>query len=152
MQKPIIHCDWIAAKELLSCRLQGRLCHADIRHWQDVLQEALEKIPHNKQFIFYLDERGYDYQTSEVHRVKKAVLPKILARYHFYLQLVGESENQKLSQQVEPNKRGVRCRAVAMIHHNVDIMQQLQSQFGSAQEAYFSDIDLAESWLQAIMP
>ena len=147
MKKAKYDVQWNAQEKLLSIRIQGQFTQQDVKNWQQQLYVCAEAIPTASEFKLLLDERGYDYVSTAVHHAKRDVLPKFLARYQMILSVLPVAEQNLLVSETELNTNNIRCCAMAMCHHNVEAMQQLQQQYGTEQQGYFGNIEEARAWI-----
>jgi len=135
--------------QILYTRLTGKLTIRLIDQWESSLYLTAKEIPDNSAFKFLIDESGYEFDDTSIQAAKKKVLPNFLASYGFIFSFLGSKETDTLIKTVAMNERGVSCIAMAMNHHNKDVMKTMQEQFGSKKEAYFSDVDVARAWIES---
>ncbi len=149
---PFFLAEWDEAKKLLYTRLTGLMNYDDIDQWKLLVQSEASKIRPGTMFKFYIDESGYEYVNADVHVYKRNFLPEFLASYGFYLSLLPAEEIERLknafSLNASPNSS--RCIAMAMNHHNSEVMSSLDEQFGNETEHYFSNSNDAKEWIENV--
>jgi hypothetical protein len=139
---------WDAANHLLFTRLQGMVDSADVAHWKTLLDAALAQIEYHSRFKVLVDLSHYEYASLDAHKSMRVVIPLRLAQYGLRTRLLDLVEAGELELQ---RTRGIRCVAVAHVHHDAEKMTLYQAQVGSANEGFFSDADQAETWIRALM-
>lgn len=131
-------------RQLLITRLCGVLNGQDICRWSASLENAFRKIPDNGKFKILVNLHGFRAADMETHKRFRTIMPALLADYGYrigYLDMFPEA-NVELK-----NTRGIRCVAMANVHHEETKMNDYQARFGSDSEAYFTDPAKARNWI-----
>ena len=80
-----------------------------------------------------------------VHKVMRPVIPTLLAQHGMRPALLNLFDDEH--DLIVTSRRGVRCTACANVHHDGDKMRHYEETIGTPDQAFLSDIAVAESWL-----
>ncbi|MEJ8843685.1 hypothetical protein WG954_14940 [Lacibacter sp. H375] len=141
----IIDVKWHSSQQMLVAKLSGKLNAEDIRHWNNLLLGAMDNLNDNSVFKIVVDLHGFEAEDMEVHKQFRTIIPALLADYNYrigYLDMFPEA-NIELKQ-----TRGIRCIAMANVHHNAEKMLDYQTRFGNEHEHYFTESDMALAWIK----
>jgi len=138
---------WMPDEHLLYTRVTGLYHFGNVDAWEQALRLQAKKIPENSSFKFIIDEAGYQFENIDVHKYKREVIPRFLAYYGLVLSLLTDEDKKLLNQTVSLNNHNIQCIAVAMSHHDILKMQQIQETSGTEKEGYFSDYRQAYQWI-----
>lgn len=130
---------------ILTTRLVGTVSVDDVQAWIDGLHGAVDALRPGTTFALLLDLHGYESATLDAHRRMRTVIPQLLANHGLrpaYIDLFDERPH--LDIEAAPR---VRCIGFANVHHNADRMDSYQQRAGNAEQRFFSDRDLARTWL-----
>jgi hypothetical protein len=139
---------WNASAALVITRLSGRIAEEDVTFWRESLTKELARIPSGRPFKLLVDSVGYDPVDISVHKAMRSVVPAFLADYGFrtaLLELADAGGPVALHQ-----TRGIRCIAVAHVHHEATKMDELDRRLGKDNERFFADRPQAETWIDAL--
>jgi hypothetical protein len=140
---------WDANGRLLVARLSGAVTAADALRWAEEVQAALAQIPDGATFKLLSDLFGYEPVGLEAHKAMRGVIPLALAAHGFrtgLIAMVGAPEPTITT------TRGVRCVAVAHVHHDANKMALYEERVGRADERFFSSRDAARAWIESPVP
>ena len=143
----IIESTWDQKRNLFFTHISGRISFNDVKNWEEGMYQESSKIPPNTEFTFLVDERQYEFENMDVHKCKRDVIPIFLARYGLILSALPEDDKKDLEKNTVLDRRNIRCIAMAMVHHDVDKMRELNKDFGNDQQKYLSDINTANQFL-----
>lgn len=135
-------------KQLLVTTLSGRVNGNDVTKWELTLADALKKIPDHGQFKILVNLHGFEAENIQIHKRYRTILPLLLAGYGYrigYLDMFPKA-SVKLT-----NTRGIRCVAMANVHHDADKMNDYQRRFSNLHEQYFSDPEDAWNWIKCVV-
>jgi hypothetical protein len=145
--KKIIATEYLPGQDLVITRLTGLLNFEDIQNWKLSLEEALIQVPDNSSFRILVNQHGFKAENFEVHKVYRNIMPLFLASYGYrigYLDMFPEATVEL------KNTRGIKCIAIAIVHHDESKMKDYQQKFSSEKEQYFTAPDQAEYWIRHI--
>lgn len=141
----IIESRFIPGDQLLVTRLSGILNEEDIVAWKASLEAALATVPDNGSFKILVNLHGFQAENYEVHKKYRVIIPLLLAGYGYrigYLDMFPEADV------VLRNTRGIRCLAMANVHHDNTKMEDYSRRFSGPAEAYFTVPGDALDWIQ----
>ncbi len=144
---PITQADWNAATRILFSRLGGTVTVADVRRWEAALAAALGEIEDGGVFRLVSDLRGYEGADMDAHKAMRMVVPLLLAAHGFRTALLDLFEGADLPL---TTTRGIRCLAVACVHHDAGKMGEYERRLGRPTERFFTDRAEAEAWLVTV--
>jgi hypothetical protein len=136
---------WDGSGRLLVARLSGTITDADVLRWAEEIQAALAQIPDGATFKLLSDLFGYEPAGLEAHKAMRGVVPGALAAHGFrtgLIDMVGAPEPAITT------TRGVRCVAVAHVHHDANKMALYDERVGRAAERFFSSREAARAWVE----
>jgi hypothetical protein len=140
----IISTTWEPLHDLLVTTLSGKIDSNDVDTWHFTLKNAAAKIPDESSFKILVNLYGFEAETTAVHKKYRTIMPLFLADYGYrigYLDMFPEAAIQL------GTTRGIRCVAMANVHHNADKMNDYQNRFSSEHEQYFTDQEGALRWI-----
>jgi hypothetical protein len=135
---------WEPDGGILTTRLQGRVTVEEVKGWAALLAEAIGRIPDDTPFKLLVDLCEYEPAELEAHKAMRMVIPLTLAQHGLRTALLDLFEPVALPLQTV---RGVRCTAVAHVHHDESKMGEYERRLGRAKERFFTDAAEAEEWL-----
>ncbi len=142
-----IESTWDAARRLLATRLAGAVAPDDVTLWEQSLDRALARVPDGHRFRLLSDLHGYEPTSVDAHRRMRRVVPRALAQCGFrtaLIDLAGGGDVEIVS------TRGIRCVAVAHVHHDAFKMAYYDSTAGSRAERFFACRVDAEAWVTSV--
>ena len=137
---------WDAADGVLISRLSGTVSVADVGRWKAELRATLAAVPDGGSFRLLSDMSGYAPAGLEAHKVMRVVIPLLLAAHGFRTGLVDMAGGEEPA---VTTTRGIRCVAVAHVHHDAGKMALYQERVGGATERFFTDPGAALAWVRA---
>jgi len=144
---PITEATWDPASRILVSRLGGTVTEADVRRWEGALAAALGEIEDGGVFRFVSDLRGYEAADMDAHKAMRTVVPLLLAAHGFRTALLDLFEGADLPL---TTTRGIRCLAVACVHHDAGKMGEYERRLGRPTERFFTDRAEADAWLASL--
>lgn len=138
---------WEVDHALLVTRLQGTVQMSEVQQWAAALQRALAHLADNTSFKLLVDLHGYEPQQMSAHKAMRTVIPMTLARYGFRTALLDLFEGADLPLELT---RGIRCTAVAHVHHETEKMTAYDHRLGRSNEHFFTAYQQAEAWLRTL--
>lgn len=130
---------------VLRTHLTGTVDVADVAEWVAGLRLAVASVPDGGTFRLLVDLHGYEPASLDAHRDMRLVVPELLARHGMAPAVAG------LFDDAEPVpvtvERGVRCTAMANVHHDPEKMARYADTVGGAHQQFFHDPTAAEAWL-----
>lgn len=143
----IIESSWDNDRKLFFTQISGMISFNDVKTWKEDMNQESKNIPPDTEFTFLVDERQYEFENMDVHKCKRDVIPEFLARYGIILSALPEEDKKALMENTELNTKNIRCVAMAMVHHDVDKMLELDKAYGTDQQKYLSDMNAATKFL-----
>lgn len=133
-----------AGTGLVVSRLTGPTDLAAARAWQRDLHDAVRATPPETEVRLLVDQSGYRPASLDVHRLVRSVVPDLLAVYGVRPALADLFGATTVAVNRYADRRLLAC---AMVHDNPVKMAKLDRAVGRADQRFFSDLDLALSWL-----
>ena len=133
---------------MLYSRLSGVIGIEENILWKRGLYLEHGKIEKNGIFKMALDVRGYEFANIEAHKFHRTIIPFFLAENNLTLSTLIDDDLVELKKGAQPC--GKKCLAVAMIHHDLEKMENLDRTYGTATERYFHDYDEGYAWIRGI--
>jgi hypothetical protein len=112
--------------------------------WEASLQQALAQIEENGSFTLLVDLTGYELQDMAAHKAMRVVIPQLLAAYGLRVALLDLFPEAEVTLTCT---RGIVCRAVANVHHDLDKMAEYERTLGRAHERFLTNTEDARAWL-----
>ena len=142
-----ISSDWDPETQILTTRLTGNVTVEDVARWEASLQEALAAIEDGGSFKLLHNLTGYELQDMAAHKAMRLIIPRLLADHGMRPAVAGLFPEIEVTVQ---KKRGITCRAYANVHHDVDKMGEYERTLSNAQQRFFTDPQLARTWLLSV--
>lgn len=134
-------------EQLVTTHLVGEISEPDLKTWKKTLANALNRVPDHGRFKLLVNLDGFRAAGLDVHKKFRTILPCLLAGYGYrigYLDLFPEA---KVSLR---QTRGIRCVAMANVHHDATKMKDYHDRFSCATEDYFTDLPRALNWIRNV--
>lgn len=138
--------EWLPDEMIFSSCLKGKISDITIDQWQKSIEDTEMLIPSRQSIKCIFNLYGYEPCNMEVHKKFRDTIPLFLSRHDFlagYLKLYPEL-NIPLS-----TLKGIRCVAVAHVHHDQAKMSGYQQRFAKNNEAFFSNEKEADDWIKS---
>jgi len=126
-------------------RLTGSPDLAAARAWQRDLHAAVRSAPSGAEVRLLVDQSGYRPANLDVHRFVRTVVPDLLALYGVRPALADLFGGTTVTVSRDPDRRIVAC---ATVHDNPFKMARLDRAVGRADQRFFSDAEVALTWLE----
>jgi hypothetical protein len=136
--------NWLPQSRLLTTRLQGTVGLDAVEGWRRGLHAALDRIEANTIFKLLSDLSNYEPADLAAHKVMRVVIPQTLANYGLRTALLDLFDGDEIALE---KTRGIRCIAVAHVHHDEGKMTAYESKLSRPNERFFSDAEQARTWL-----
>lgn len=132
---------------VLRTHLTGTVDVDDVAEWVAGLRLAVASVPDGGTFRLLVDLHGYEPASLDAHRDMRLVVPELLAAHGMAPAVAGLFEDaEPVPVTVE---RGVRCTAMANVHHDPEKMTRYADTVGGPEQQFFHDPAAAEAWLLA---
>jgi hypothetical protein len=144
----LIYTSWDATSKILVTTLRGKVNEEDVDSWEASLTNTLASIPDGTRFKILVNLHGFEAENMDVHKRYRTIMPLLLAQYGYrigYLDMFPEAEIEL------HHTRGIRCIAMANVHHNADKMNDYQRRFANVHEHYFTEPEDAWNWITNVV-
>jgi hypothetical protein len=138
---------WEAHHQLIATRLTGDIHTDDVASWQSTLDDALAQVEEDGSFKLLVDLSGYELHDMAAHKAMRVVIPQLVAVYGLRPALLDFFPEVEMT---VTHTRGISCRAVANVHHDVDKMTEYERIVGRADQRFFTDTEAARAWLLSL--
>lgn len=136
---------WDGDAHIVRTQLTGAVTVAHVTAWERGLQALVAQIPDGVTFRLLVDLVGFAPVDIAAHKAMRAVVPLLLAEHGMRPALLDLFEGEHSLAVTAP--RGVRCTACANVHHDATKMKDYQKRLGRLDQAFFSELAAAETWL-----
>ena len=138
---------WYPREKLVVTNISGEVNEQDISQWKTSLEEALGKVEDNGRFKIFVNLHGFKAINFDAHKKFRVIIPSTLANYGFRVGYLGLFPEAQIALK---NTRGIQCVAAVHVHQDETKINNYDKHFGNSTERFFTDPNVAKSWINSI--